>query len=156
MIVKNLIALYQVRVNLLEHDCRVLLPWEQLSISAGGVFQDAGKAKLRRSYLGSNAYTERVGSKKQVFGQAKKMTKRKTFLEELLQRQTFLTNSFLLFCLTEELVCFKKYTVVVKQRYWDSKPFGAFGVFALWKKYWQTCLKTLANYGSSHFPRSQV
>jgi len=45
------------------------------------------------------------------------MTKRKTFLEELLWQQTFFTNSFLLFCLAEELVYFKMYPVVVKQRY---------------------------------------
>lgn len=79
MTVKNLISLCQVRVNLLEHDGRMLL-----SMSAGRVFQDAGKAKLRRRYLGSSEYAERVGSKKQVFGQAKKMAKRKTFLAELL------------------------------------------------------------------------
>lgn len=144
MIVKKLIALYQVRVNLLEHDCRLLMSWEQLSIPAWGVFQDTGKTKLRRRYLGSNEYAERVWSKKQVFGQAKKNDK--TFLEELLLQQTCLTNSFLVFCLTEELVYFKKYTVVVKQRYWDSKPFSTFGVFAVWKKYWQTSLKTLANW----------
>lgn len=75
MIVKNLIALYQVRVNLPEHDCRLLMSWEQLSIPVWGVFQNTGKTKLRRRYLGSNEYTERVWSKKQVFGQAKKMTK---------------------------------------------------------------------------------
>lgn len=101
---------------------RLLLSCEQLSISAGGFFQDVGKARLRRRYLGSDEYTERVGSKKQVSGQAKKMSKRKTFPEEQLWQQTFLTNSFLLFCLTEELVYFKKYTVMAKQRYWDSKP----------------------------------
>lgn len=99
MTVKYLISLCQVSVNLLELDGRVLL-----SISAGGVFQDAGKAKLRRRYLGSSEYAERLGSKKQVFDQTKKMTKRKTFLEDLLWQQTF-------------FVCFKNYTVLVKHRY---------------------------------------
>lgn len=125
MTVKYLISLCQVSMNLLELDGRVLL-----SVSARRVFQDAGKAKLRRRYLGSSEYAERLGSKKQVFDQTKKMTKRKAFLEDLLWQQTF-------------FVCFKNDAVLVKQRYWDSQPFGAFGMCGLWKKYCSTCLKTL-------------
>lgn len=112
---KNLIALYQVSVNILEHDCKLLLSLRAAEHTSLGSLPGCREGQTEKGMF-RKQWEHREGRKQEARihpGWKKKWQKER--LEELLWQQQFLTNYFLLFCLTEELVYFKKYTVVVKQ-----------------------------------------